>query len=281
MGDGARSCMDAHFIIYEPKVNFLLECAGVDACNGLQIEINLKGPPPGYRCASRNEILPFSKLSCIAEGACHGLNVTLNNDGCKQVVFDRLDCQQFESCTNARFDFRGAVEISECLCGPSCQSASGLSKCFQNLPKIVCGDPRQCFGQKQTILNPMNGFLFECSDMESCAKGNFEILIEDKSSDPIVELGGFKIGGTKAAMGTVFRINNEQSGSSGVWLIIETIECSGTFACVDTTFVVGENVIIESVSCAGMACEGCLIKRTDADMGIPCHSDKLTIGRPF
>ena len=30
--DAARSCMDAHFVINEPKANFLLECAGLFLC---------------------------------------------------------------------------------------------------------------------------------------------------------------------------------------------------------------------------------------------------------
>merc|ERR1719461_2135402 len=269
--------MDAHFIINEPKANFLLDCAGVDACYGLQIEINIKGPPPGYRCASMKEVLPFSKLSCSAEGACAGLNITVHNEGCKNVLFDRLECEAAGACTNANFDFIGAIDINECLCGPSCQSANGLNKCFENLPKLVCGDPRQCFGQIQTMLNPQNGFLFECSDVESCASGNFEILIDVNSLEPITFLEGFKIAGTKAAMGTTFVINNAQRGA---WITIEAIECSGTFSCIDATFITGNNVIIEDVTCTGNACEGCVLKQTEMDVGIPCHSDKLTNGRP-
>jgi len=128
------------------------------------------------------------------------------------------------------------------------------------------------FCQIQTILNPMNGFLFECSDAESCAKSDFEILIDGSSNhEPVTVFDGFKFGGTNAALSATFTVNNEQSG----WITIESIECSGAFSCVDTTFITGTNVIIEDVSCASNACKGCIIKQKFTDLGVPCHSKPI------
>ena len=86
----------------------------------MKIEINLKGPPTGYRCANTLDVLPFSKISCIAEGACHGLDITLNNAGCENVMVDRLDCTDVDACTDAKFEFIGNVEIKFCVLFAMC-----------------------------------------------------------------------------------------------------------------------------------------------------------------
>ena len=112
-------------------------------------------------------------------------------------------------------------------------------------------------------------FCASANQVESCAKSNFEILINGDSHKlkPVTKFDGFKIGGTNAATGATFTINNQQSG----WITIESIECSGTFSCVDATFITGTNVLIEDFSCASNACNGCILKQKSTDVGVPCH----------
>lgn len=252
-------------IINEPNEDFLLKCAGIGSCLRLQIEINLPGPPAGFRCGAASN-MRFSQIACSADSACDGLEIVINNKGCDKVTIDSIECLESNACKDANFNLIGDVDITQCLCGPSCASASGLNRCFHNLDKMQCSDPLSCFEQQTVITNPMNWFYFECSGVQSCMNGDFTIELTKDNQHPITYLDSFVFGGRFAGKYTKFTIDNQQ----GLGVTINYIECNAIESCVGMQFITGRNVIIQEVHCNDGACVGCLIKESEVDAGRPC-----------
>jgi len=266
--DGPKSCDGAVIVVNEPKEHFLLNCAGIDACNGMQIEVHLAGPPPGFRCADtlNKDILPFSKIVCSDTMSCQGIQITVHNGGCNKVIIEEFICSQPNACNGLNLSLLGDVDIASCECGPSCNNAVGISQCFQNLEKYLCSDSITCMGQTKTITNPANAFKFECIATGACKASNFKIEFNENLPEPITFLDAFKFSGISSANGATFIIDNQQT----VQLTVGVIECSGTASCLATTFITGPNVVISEINCANNACNGCKIKQSQYDQGIPC-----------
>ena len=212
------------------------------------------------------------------------MKLTINNEGCTSVLVQDLRCLEYDSCTEAQFEFVGDVSLNQCRCGPSCAEASGLSQCFQNLDKVTCNDPQICMDQTRVITNPLNHFQFECGNIESCQNIDvrFEFTADVNRPRPITAFDGLIFGGVNAAFGGVFTFDNQQgldmSVPEGVEprqivLTVNKIECSQDGSCEDAVFVTGEHVLIREVNCATDACYGCLIKEKATDVGMPCDPE--------
>eukprot|EP01084_Bolivina_argentea_P025757 47898_1 len=269
--DGNRACQNSSLRITDPKQDFSLECSGFRSCNGLEVEINLSGPPPGELCSGAKDIFHISKISCNDKYACEGLQITINNKGCDQVMIDNLECLQPNACNDAAFNLVGDVLIDNCLCGPSCSNTIGLSQCFENLERVLCPDPFSCAGQSKTITNPKNDFEFICSDVQSCEGAQFVIELNKDIPNPVHAVSKVLFGGLNSARDATFTIVNEQAFA----MAVELIECGGSGSCVGTTFVIGDNVFVENIICASDACAGCVIKQTPTGPGIPCDSSDI------
>merc|ERR1719206_119213 len=280
--NGDRSCEGATINIVDPKPGFLLDCSGMASCGGLTITIEFSGPPPGYMCRpmAEKELFQVSGISCGNEEACQGMSMTINNAGCKAVRIEALNCMQHNACNLAHFDFLGDVELSQCLCGPSCDNAMGISKCFQGLERLLCSDPRSCMAQRKTITNPKNLFKLECSNEQSCQSAQLTFEFLSGQTEPIRTIEAFVFGGMYAGRGGTFEIVNEQGFEPftqiPVIVTLDRIECGGQSSCVSSTFILGPNVQVKEVICATGACLNCRIKRTAADVGVPCDVGQVT-----
>jgi len=281
--NGDKSCEGATVRIVDPKPGFLLDCSGMGSCNGLTVDIEFSGPPSGFMCRpmERKQVFPMSGIQCSNAEACQGMELRVHNAGCDKVRIESINCLQSNSCNLAQFDLVGDIEIANCQCGPSCNTASGLSKCFQNLDRLLCPDPSSCKGQRKTITNTLNNFKFECGNVQSCESAQFTFEYNQDSSRPrpVERLEAFTFGGENSARASTFTFVNEQGvdyfSKIPIILTIDRVECGGQGSCHGTTFITGDNVEIGEVICATDACLGCIIKRTANDFGRPCDPRQL------
>jgi len=217
-------------------------------------------------------VMPWQGIRCFDDRSCEGMQIKIQNTGCNALSIESVQCHRHTSCKQAHFQFIGDIEIEQCKCGvgTSCNNALGLDQCFKTMYKMACGDPSPpvdvCKGQTRTILNPANGFIFECKNERSCEDSDFTIEL----THGLGYLGPMKMQGYQSAMGATFTISNLQGVDSYVEVLY--IECSGIESCKDTTFISGELVNFKDVICAKNACSGCLIKQNVNDPGIPCLS---------
>jgi hypothetical protein len=229
----------------------------------------------------RKNVLQMSGVQCNNAEACQGMELSIANAGCDRVRIENINCLQSNSCNLAQFALSGDIEIANCQCGPSCNTASGLGKCFENLDRLLCPDASSCAMQTKTITNTLNGFKFECGNVESCADAHFtfEYNQDPTKPAPVESLEAFVFGGESSAKGSTFTFVNEQ-GMDPVYnhdliVKIERIECGGSGSCQGTTFVTGPNVEIGQVICATDSCLNCVIKLDAADSGRPCDPRQL------
>merc|ERR1711971_3781 len=246
------------------------------------------GPPPGYMCrpVTQKETFQVSGINCGNEEACQGMSMTINNVGCDSVRIESLNCMEHNACNLAHFDLMGDVELSQCLCGPSCDNAMGISKCFQGLATLLCSDPRACLAQTKTITNPKNLFKLECGNVQSCQSAHFTFVFDEDSNkaEPVRTIETFVFGGMHSARRGTFEIVNAQGVDPftqiPVIVTLDRIDCGGEGSCVGATFILGQNVQVKEVICAAGACLNCWIKLTADDIGIPCDLKQATLPAP-
>eukprot|EP01083_Nonionella_stella_P144900 453182_1 len=135
--DALRACQYAKIRITDPTEHFVIECGGVNSCEGMEIEVNFSGAPPGYRCTYINNptyvkpVFELEGIECAAPSACNSIDITINNEsGCRAVNVELVECIQYNSCNGAVFDLLGDVTLGRCLCGASCGTAVGLESCY-------------------------------------------------------------------------------------------------------------------------------------------------------
>eukprot|EP01084_Bolivina_argentea_P148135 259052_1 len=262
-----RACYNSVITITDPSPLFALNCGGVESCKDLSIEINFSAPDtPCDAATALAQTFTLEGLGCSNDRACDNLHITINNAGCDAVVLDTFECVHPNGCNGLFLDFIGAVEINHCECGPSCLNAVGLGQCYEGLGYLQCNEPRGCLGQVSTVTNPADGFEMICGDVSSCEGAQFTMELTHDIGTPTHKLGKFIFGGENAALGATFTVDNRQ----GFEMAIELVECAGERSCADTTFILGENAVIEQIVCAYQACEGCVVKTIPGEPGLPC-----------
>jgi len=268
--DVDRACAQANVVVDNPAPDFELDCNGPESCAGLQLEVNIgEAPPGGMMCnpdTAGTTVVALEGIVCNSRDACKDMQLTINNIGCDKVVLDSIHCQQPGACNGASFAFNGDIDIVDCFCGPSCNFATGLDKCYQNLERLLCPDPRSCLGMVRTIVNPQNGFFWECGGPNSCAHS--QLTLQFNGAEALTSVDSLKFGGLAAGEGVTVTFENQQVGTV---VTVNRIECGGAQSCEDATFITGENVVVEQVICANPdACAGCVLKVNAADLGTPC-----------
>eukprot|EP01083_Nonionella_stella_P036239 98901_1 len=133
---GTEACQEAVIKIKNPKSGFVVECTGYASCNKLKIEVDIPFPIRG--CGLYKQIFEWSKIKCSNEYACDGIDITINNKGCDIITIGELDCTHSNACNDAVFNLIGDINIKNCECGPSCNTAIGLNQCFENMFKMQC-----------------------------------------------------------------------------------------------------------------------------------------------
>jgi len=262
---GDRSCEGATVRITDPFSEFRLHCSGKAACRGLSIHIDFTGPPAGYMCAPGiTEELQLGAIECLNDQSCHDMLFTMDNTGCYKVALRKLQCIHQTSCIDTKFQFIGDIAVQECELGASGMTASGLSKCYENLREYQCSKPSSCLGSTKTILNPATSFEFKCGDVSSCESANFHFEFDGAST--VSQISGFVFGGRHSARDATFSFENRQ----GTMLDVDKIDCSGEGSCSGTTFVTGHNVQIGEIVCSSTSCPGCTVKLDANDVGYPC-----------
>eukprot|EP01083_Nonionella_stella_P000848 2433_1 len=135
--DAPRACQYARIRVTDPTENFVIECGGESSCEGMEIELNFSGAPPGYRCTYLGDptyvkpVFQLEGIECGAPSACNSIDITINNQlGCRAVQLELVECIAQNSCNGAVFDLLGDVTLGRCLCGASCGTAVGLESCY-------------------------------------------------------------------------------------------------------------------------------------------------------
>jgi len=261
-------------IVQDPLKDFKLLCTQKSSCESASIEIRY---PYTGTCGQTYYI---SDIGCSGVNGCANMDLTINNDGprgCNKVIISTVSCNDIGSCTNAKFNFIGDVEITNCDLGPSGHSARGLDACYTDLSSFVCSDVRACAGITTTLTNPTSSFVLECASLDSCKGMNLNIYLDASgwwdpiTMNQIVEhvslLSGFKFSGQGSAEGATITIQNNQQGKS---MDIEKVECTALNACSRTIFNLGENTKIKEFHCFSGTCNGCIVKEGWNDFGKPC-----------
>jgi len=272
---GDLGCRNSVIRVADPVFpGFKLDCSAMASCEGVQLEVVIPGPPPGYACnpeAASTELV-MAGIDCSGQESCRGAQITVRNDGCDKVVVDALKCFATDSCTDAQFNFIGDIDIATCDLGPSGTSARGLEKCFENLSQLKCPDPRSCAGAVRTLLNPMSQFVLHCGNTAAC-EGAQLTLEYNADAGGVTRIDGYVFSSEDSGRGATITVRNEQR--TGDVITIEKIECSAKNACADATFVLGHDVSIWEVNCGANSCGGCLVKIDAADVGMPCDPKQL------
>eukprot|EP01084_Bolivina_argentea_P085834 155144_1 len=109
--DAPRACQYAKIRVTNPTEHFVIECGGVSSCEGMEIELNFSGAPPGFRCTYINNptyikpVFQLEGIECGAPSACNSIDITINNDvGCRAVHLELVECIAQNSCNGAVFD---------------------------------------------------------------------------------------------------------------------------------------------------------------------------------
>lgn len=271
---GDLGCKNSVMRVTDPVLpGFKLDCSALASCEGMQLEVVIPGPPPGYECnpdAAKEELL-IAGIECGGQESCRRADITIRNEGCHKVVVDALKCFTLDSCTDASFHFVGDIDLASCDLGPSGTGASGLDKCFENLSQLKCPDPRSCAGAVRTLVNPMAQFLLHCGNAGACQDAQLTLAFDARAGG-VTKLDGYVFSAEDSGRGATIAVRNEQR--SGV-LEIEKIECSAKNACADATFVLGHDVSIWEINCGANSCGGCRVKINANDAGVPCDPTQL------
>eukprot|EP01084_Bolivina_argentea_P158040 275340_1 len=266
---------NAKVIVTDPVDGFGLDCIGTGSCEGLELLIEVSGPPVGYECNPKNlpELIEWEQIRCGGVDSCKNMKVTINNLGCHTVDVGTLECIQESSCVGASFALNGDTHFSNCLLKGTAHEVNGVERCFENLENLVCPDASSCSNAVRTLMNPMNGFILNCANVGSCAGAQLTINVNTDAPEPVQAFDGLKFSGRESGKGATIVINNWQPG---VFLEVELVECTAADSCVDTTFVISEDVQISEITCNPGTCEGCIVTRNVNSPGIPCDAADIT-----
>jgi len=268
IGDG--SLRDAKVTVYNPSEEFSLECLGISSCSGLTLEIIIPGPANGMACDPnyRPRQLPLGYINCAQQESCSYMRFSFVNEGCDSYEFDSLSCIQGDSCYGATFDFVGEVEVTACELSGTGHTVTGISKCFENLDRLICSEPSSCRGAHRAITNPANNFMLSCEGTGACYNAVTEIDLNVNAAEPILNFEALKFLGEASGASATIIIRNDQNGQL---LTIDRIECLALESCAGTTFVTGYYVGITEIICHPGACFGCKIKTFVDDVAyVPC-----------
>lgn len=132
--DKAGSMRNAKVTLSSVVADFDMNCIGIGACEGLKLEINIPGPPPGFMCnpAWSGNLIEWASISCYGQDSCRGMEITINNNGCNRIEIQQIECYSPTACAGANFQLNGDVTVNNCdLIGSSAGIATGLAQ--------VCG----------------------------------------------------------------------------------------------------------------------------------------------
>lgn len=277
LSSGVMALRNAKVTITDPVRYFELDCLAMGGCQGLKVELIYSAPPAGYACSVPSQYLApsiISGIQCSGQESCTNMELTIRNEGCNQVIIQDLVCLRPGACNHAVFNFIGDVELQHCDLGPGQATITGIDKCYENLPHVLCPDPHSCVGAQRTLVNPIQGFKMNCGGQSACAGSRFTLELRPGAPGGFVEhLDGFWFTDEYAAAGATIVIDNQQGGAP---VVIERIECATKNSCAGLTFIIGMNVDVNDIECSTSdSCGGCRIKYDAADAGIPCDPSQI------
>lgn len=132
--DKAGSMRNARVTLSSVVADFDLNCIGIGSCEGMKLEINVAGPPPGFMCnpAFSGQTIEWASLSCYGQDSCRNMEIIINNEGCNSIEIQQIECYSPTACAAASFQLNGDVRVNNCdLIGSSAGIATGLAQ--------VCG----------------------------------------------------------------------------------------------------------------------------------------------
>ena len=137
-------------------------------------------PPAGSTCDPT--VTPadiwLGGISCIGVSGCKGMELTINNMGCDNIILESIECRM-DTCADARFNFYGtsAIGVQSCELSATGAQPLGLERCFNQLSTLSCPDPGSCMNQQRTLIDPINGFMLSCESDMSCMNAQYTIQI--------------------------------------------------------------------------------------------------------
>lgn len=113
---GILSMANAVVSVYNPVADFNLDCVGMGGCKGLQMEVVIEGPPPGYQCnpAIDPQMVEFNAIQCSGQESCEDMVLTIRNNGCNPIEIQQIECILPSSCRNTRINLIGNIEVNNC-----------------------------------------------------------------------------------------------------------------------------------------------------------------------
>eukprot|EP01084_Bolivina_argentea_P038988 72063_1 len=244
---GRYSCQNAIIIIDEPNEGFGLKCEVTGACDGLQIALNIPSVPAGFTCNGMSDFLVES-IECIGVEACRNLKFIINNDGCRRMFIETVECRD-GSCAGAQFTLNGNVHIDQCVLPGTGIQPMGLEKCFAGLQSLKCVT---CANVMRNIMDPMSGFQLDCDNQASCANSNFNINISNIQRHELFIAIIINCHGGGSCNNANMIINNVNQKEVQVH-----IKCMSVGACNNGNIYIGKNVVVASFLCTDASyCQG-------------------------
>merc|ERR1712045_308322 len=79
--DKAGSMRNAQVTLSSVVADFDLNCIGIGSCEGMKLEINIEGPPPGFMCNPQysGNLIEWASLSCYGQDSCRNMEIIVNN----------------------------------------------------------------------------------------------------------------------------------------------------------------------------------------------------------
>lgn len=278
---GRRGCKDTKITLTNPMEHFHLTC-GPQGCEGLTLDLIITGTAATTGCLGiPPDFIEWKGITCGSNGACVGLTLNVINNGCRPVRIEDFHCMAGQSCTGSNFNFNAGsspypLALQNCHCGLSCNQATGIDLCFNNIHVLECLNAGSCVDQQLT--NIANGFMLLCPNTGSCKDLYLNIAVYGASQNIIQRISLFDCSGMVACQGLTVDISNMQLSLTGVpiEIIIDTVLCTQSGSCQDATFITGTNVRINNFICAlPDSCNNCLIKTDINDIGTPCNPEPV------
>eukprot|EP00486_Rosalina_sp_Unknown_P008990 CAMPEP_0201591826 /NCGR_PEP_ID=MMETSP0190_2-20130828/189882_1 /ASSEMBLY_ACC=CAM_ASM_000263 /TAXON_ID=37353 /ORGANISM="Rosalina sp." /LENGTH=964 /DNA_ID=CAMNT_0048050311 /DNA_START=306 /DNA_END=3200 /DNA_ORIENTATION=+ len=258
---GRFGCQQSEIVINNPAPGFTLECGVTSACENSKITLNIL-PPAGTTCDPLvvNDLL-LGAISCIGVNACRGMELTINNMGCDNVIIESIECR-LDTCADARFNFYGtsAIGVQACELPATGAQPLGIERCYSQLASLACPDPGSCMNQQRTLIDPINGFLLSCESEMSCLNADYTIQVTPAEYAVPTEQITIQCNSVQSCQGASFHFTNDNVTP----LYVEAF-CNAERSCNGATFTTTSNVFLMEIECGSPElCMGCTLN------GLPC-----------
>eukprot|EP00485_Elphidium_margaritaceum_P001520 CAMPEP_0202686196 /NCGR_PEP_ID=MMETSP1385-20130828/1998_1 /ASSEMBLY_ACC=CAM_ASM_000861 /TAXON_ID=933848 /ORGANISM="Elphidium margaritaceum" /LENGTH=523 /DNA_ID=CAMNT_0049340725 /DNA_START=246 /DNA_END=1817 /DNA_ORIENTATION=+ len=260
---GRSGCQGSTIYIEDPADQFSIYCRATSSCQDMTVSVNFT--------STSCDPIELGEIKCLGANACNGMSLTIENNGCRDVVIKSIECRD-GSCDYSSWSFFGrqAITIDTCHLPTGALSvpvgSSGLDRCFSGLQELKCSDIMPCMQQTKTITDPRNDFKLVCLDLLACGGSQFTIQVTAAFKPAPIQTINIVCDGRESCKGTNFTVVNHNRVEIEV-----NVHCTSLGACNGAMFEGSSNVRFTEVICVAVnQCMGCTVNN------LPCTTSTTT-----